>query len=149
MKTKSFFLTIAVIAFLVSCNTTPPKEGSETAKKDSTCCKSDSACKKHADYAKIIAAKIYIKAGKEAEFTKLFKAMIDSTVKEPGCTGYELFQNPYEKSSFLVFETYKNQSAIDAHFAAAYFKAFGDKVGPLTAKATEIIIYDVAKEEKK
>jgi quinol monooxygenase YgiN len=71
--------------------------------------------------------------------------MTDSTLKEPGCTGYQLYQNPYDKTSFLVFETYKNQAAIEAHFAASYFKAFGDKIGPLTSKPNEIVIYDVKK----
>jgi (4S)-4-hydroxy-5-phosphonooxypentane-2,3-dione isomerase len=155
MKTKSILLSVVIVCFITACNTHPPKEDkcakgdSCCAKKDSAGCKKDSGCCKNANYSKIIAAKIYIKAGKEAEFTKLFKVMIDSTVKESGNTGYQLFQSPYEKDNFLVFETYKNQAAIDAHFAAGYFKAFGDKVAPIVSKPSEITIYDVAKEVKK
>lgn len=154
MKTKLFISTIAFVAILVACNTTPKTENHEKdcAKGDSGCIKKDSGCCKKADtteFAKIIAAKIYIKPEKVNEFTKMFQGMIDSTLKEPGCTQYQLYQNPYNKNSFLVFETYKNQAAIDAHFAASYFKSFGEKIGAFTSQATEIVIYDVAKEVKK
>lgn len=154
---KNLLSVVAFVAILAAC-TSKPKEGDHKCAKDSACAKEDSACKhkegccKKADtteYSKIIAAKIYVKPEKINDFTKLFKTMIDSTVKEPGCTGYQLYQNPYEKGSFLVFENYKNQAAIDAHFAASYFKTFGDKVGPLTSKPNEIVIYDVAGEKKK
>lgn len=147
MKTKSLFFTLAFAAIIVACTNTP-KAGDHACageKKDTACCqKADTT-----EYSKIIAAKLYIKPEKVNEFTKLFQGMIDSTLKEPGCTQYQLYQNPYEKNSFLVFETYKNQAAIEAHFAAPYFKSYGDKIGPLTSKPTEIVIYDVAAEVKK
>lgn len=150
MKTKSLLFVLAFAAIIFAC-TTPASENKHN-EGDSACAKKDSGCCKKADtveYSKIIAAKIYIKPEKVNEFTKMFQGMIDSTLKEPGCTGYQLYQNPYEKTSFLVYENYKNQAAIDAHFAAPYFKSFGDKIGPLTSKATEIVIYDVAGEVKK
>jgi autoinducer 2-degrading protein len=143
MKTKALLFAIAFVAVLAACNNNPKTEGNNSANNDSTCAHKDSACNhkeagccKKADttqYSKIIAAKIFIKSDKINEFTKLFKAMTDSTLKEPGCTGYQLYQNPYEKNSFLVFETYKNQAAIDAHFAAPYFKSFGENVAPLAS----------------
>lgn len=152
MKTKLFVLALAFAATFSACNTKTKTEDKACAKSDSACVKKDSACCKKADsteYSKIIAAKLYIKAEKVNEFIKMFQAMTDSTLKEPGCTGYQLYQNPYEKNSFLVFETYKNQAAVDAHFAASYFKAFGEKMQPFAAKPGEIVIYDVAKEVKK
>ena len=152
MKTKSLLFVLTFAAVIFACTNKPATDGKECAKGDSACAKKDSGCCKKADtveYSKIIAAKIYIKPEKVNEFTKMFQGMIDSTLKEPGCTGYQLYQNPYEKTSFLVYENYKNQAAIDAHFAAPYFKSFGDKIGPLTSKPTEIVIYDVAGEVKK
>ncbi len=145
MKTKSLLFVLAFAAIIFACTNKTATEETGEAKKDSACCKKADST----EYSKIIAAKIYIKPEKVNEFTKMFQAMIDSTLKEPGCTGYQLYQSPYEKTSFLVYENYKNQAAIDAHFAAPYFKSFGDKVGPLTSKPTEIVIYDVAGEVKK
>lgn len=146
MKIKTLLFSLAFVAILVACNNKPATEEHACAKK------SDSACCQKADtteYSKIIAAKLFIKPEKVNEFTKLFQGMTDSTLKEPGCTQYQLYQNPYEKNSFLVFETYKNQAAVDAHFAAPYFKSYGDKIGALASKPAEIVIYEVAFEEKK
>jgi len=92
---------------------------------------------------KMIAAKIYVTPGKEEEFIKSAKMIIDSTHTEPGCLEYTLYQDPNNKSNFLMFERYKNQAAIDAHFAAGYFKAFGKMAGELTSRPTEIKIYDI------
>lgn len=147
MKTKSLLFAFAFVAILAACKNQPNNE--EHATQDSACTHKDCKRADTTEYSKIISARLYIKPEKIAEFTRLFKGMTDSTLKEPGCTGYQLYQNPYEMSSFLVFETYKNQAAIDAHFAAPYFKSYGDKIGPLTTKPTEIVIYDVAAEVRK
>ena len=101
------------------------------------------------EYSKIIAAKIFIQPEKTAEFIELFKGMTERTLTEPGCTGYQLYQDPYDPSKFLIFESYMNQAAIDAHFAAGYFKEYGDKIGALTSQPSEIRIIDVAKEVMK
>jgi (4S)-4-hydroxy-5-phosphonooxypentane-2,3-dione isomerase len=143
MKTRIVILSIALLGYMSSCTTKP-----KVTEEKKACC-ADSASCKAANNSKIIAAKIYIKPEKVTEFTTLFKGMTEKTLAEPGCTGYQLYQNPYENTTFLVFETYKNQAAIDAHFAAVYFKEFGEKVGPLVTKPSEITIFDVAAEVKK
>jgi quinol monooxygenase YgiN len=150
MKTKSLLSVLALAAILFACTNKPKQEEQGCNKKD-TCIHKDSACCKKADtiqYSKIIAAKLFVKPEKINEFTKMFQTMIDSTRMEPGCTGYQLFQSPSEKGTFLVFENYKNQAAMEAHFASPYFKALGDKMKPLASKPAEVVIYDVAKEVK-
>ena len=96
---------------------------------------------------KMIAAKVYIKPGLEEDFITAAKWIVENTLKEEGCLEYTLYQDPNNKSSFLFFERYKNQAAIDAHFAASYFKEFGSKIGEMTARATEIKIYDISVNE--
>jgi len=96
---------------------------------------------------KMIIAKVFIKAGHEAEFIEKAKEMIVNSNKESGCLGYMLYQDPYEKTNFIFVEKYKSQAAIDAHFASSYFKAFGPKISDLTAKATDIKIIDIAAEK--
>ena len=98
------------------------------------------------EYSKIIAARIFIEPEHIDEFTTLFQELIDLTLQEPGCTGYELFQCPYDPTNFLVFETYINQEAVEAHFDAPYFAEYGEKIGKLASRPAEIIVYDVAGE---
>jgi quinol monooxygenase YgiN len=95
---------------------------------------------------KMIIAKVYAKEGRENDFIKAARMIIDNTNKEPGCTGYMMYQDPYDKTNFIFVESYKNQAAIVAHFAAPYFKEFGKLSGDMVRKPTEIKIIDVAGE---
>ncbi|MFN8241509.1 MAG: putative quinol monooxygenase [Bacteroidales bacterium] len=97
-----------------------------------------------ADTQKMITAKVYIKAGHETEFIEAAKWIIENTHKEAGCLEYSLYQDPYNKSNFFFFERYKNQAAIDTHFAATYFKEFGTKIGDIVSQPTEIKISDIS-----
>jgi quinol monooxygenase YgiN len=74
------------------------------------------------------------------------KEMIEKSNKESGCKSYQLYQDPYNSTMFIFVEEYKNQAAIDAHFASDYFKAFGPKISSLVKEPAKIKIITVAKE---
>jgi quinol monooxygenase YgiN len=93
---------------------------------------------------KMITAKVYVKPGHEDDFIKAAQSIIDLTHKEEGCLEYTLYQDPVNKTNFFFFERYRDQAAIDAHFAASYFKEFGQKAGEMTSQATEIKIWEIS-----
>jgi quinol monooxygenase YgiN len=93
---------------------------------------------------RMITAKIFVKKDKINDFIKAAKLMIDSTLREPGCESYMLYQNPYEPTKLIFVEAYKNQAAIDAHFASSYFKNFGPKMKDWISEPGDIKIYDIA-----
>jgi quinol monooxygenase YgiN len=136
MKTKILILATLLITIGFSCK---PKTTAEPNPPAVTV--------QIPDYQKMIIAKVYIKSGSEAEFITAAQEMIINSNKEEGCLGYMLYQDPYEKTNFVFVEKYKNQAAVDAHFATPYFKGFGGKIGNLTSKPTEIKIIDVAGEK--
>jgi quinol monooxygenase YgiN len=94
----------------------------------------------------MIVAKLKVKPDKVKEFTEAAKEIIEKSNKEAGCKSYQLYQDPYDNSRFVFVEEYKNQAAVDAHFASDYFKAFGPKIGDLVAEPARIKIVTVAKE---
>jgi len=94
----------------------------------------------------MIIAKLKVKPEKVKAFTEAAKEMIEKSNKEAGCKSYQLYQDPYDNSRFVFVEEYKNQAAVDAHFASDYFKAFGPKMGELVAEPAKIKIVTVAKE---
>ena len=100
------------------------------------------------EYQKMITASVFIKPGKEADFISAARTMIDSANKEEGCLGYMLYQDPYEKTNFIFIERYRNQAAVDAHFATPYFKEFGTTISDMTSKPSEIKILDIAGEKQ-
>jgi len=99
------------------------------------------------DYQKMITARVYIKPGSEDLFIEAAKTIIENSNKEEGCLGYMLYQDPYERTNFIFVEKWKNQAAIDYHFATAHFKDFGTRIEGMTAKPAEIKIIDIASEK--
>jgi len=99
-----------------------------------------------AEYGMMITAKLSIKADKVKDFLAAAKEIIEKSNKEAGCKSYQLFQDPYDSTKFIFVEEYKNQAAVDAHFASDYFKAFGPKIGNFVQEPAKIKIVTVLKE---
>ena len=101
------------------------------------------------DYGMMILANLTVKPEKVKAFTEAAKEIIEKSNKEAGCKFYQLYQDPYDNAKFVFVEEYKNQAAVDAHFASDYFKAFGPKISDMVAEPAKIKIISVAKEENK
>jgi len=98
------------------------------------------------DNGMMIVAKLTIRPEKIKDFIVVGKEMVEKSNKESGCKSYQLYQDPYSINKFVFVEEYKNQAAVDAHFATDYFKAFGPKIKDLVAEPTKIKIISVARE---
>ncbi len=131
MKKYVFIIAVLIYTFLTGCGADREKVSAEEK-----------------EYSKIIAARIFIQPEHVDEFIDLFQGLIELTLQEPGCTGYELFQDPLDPTRFLVYETYVDQAAVEAHFAAPYFEEYGEKIGELASQPAEVIVYDVAGETR-
>ncbi len=94
----------------------------------------------------MIVAKLTVKPDKTKDFIDAAREIIEKSNKESGCISYQLYQDPYDNSKFVFVEEYKNQAAVDAHFAAGYFKAFGPKISDFVEGPAKIKIVSVAKE---
>jgi quinol monooxygenase YgiN len=136
MKTKILILAIFLCLPGISCK---PKAPAPAAQSETAV--------QAPDYQKMITAKVFVKSGSEADYIAAAQMMIENSNKEEGCLGYMLYQDPYEKTNLIFVERYKNQAAIDVHFASPYFKEFGIKTADMTAKPVEIKIFDIAGEK--
>ena len=97
---------------------------------------------------KLIGAKVKIKADQIEAFVAVAKPMLAASRAEAGCISYTLYQDPYDRTAFFFFEEWKDQAAIDFHFATAHFKAFGDQIKDLVDGAPAITIYDAPTQKK-
>ena len=52
---------------------------------------------------------------------------------ERGCTQFEVFVDPEDKTSVMLFEVYDDQKAFEAHQAGAAFKKYLAEAVPLLA----------------
>lgn len=139
MKTKILLLSILLASAGFACKQKSAPQAPESQQAE--------AVAPAPDYQKMIIAKVWIKPGNEADFINAAKSIIESSNKEEGCLGYMLYQDPYEKTNFIFVEKYKNQAAIDFHFAAPYFSEFGTLIEDWISKPAEIRILDIAAEK--
>jgi quinol monooxygenase YgiN len=136
MKTKSFFLLLAAVIIMSSfgsSNTTDKKLVAGSLIQTPVVANE-----------MMITAKLSIKPDKIKDFLIVAKEMVEKSSKESGCKSYQLYQDPYKTNSFIFVEEYKDQSAIDAHFATDYFKAFGPKITNLVQEPAKIKVITVA-----
>lgn len=136
MKSKILILSVLLCVLVVSCK---PKSAPQAAEPETVV--------QPAEFKKMITAKVYIKPGKEAEFIEAAKTIIEKSNNEEGCTFYQLYQDPYIKTNFMFVESYKNQAAVDFHFATPYFTEFGTKIADMISQPAEIKVIDVAGEK--
>ncbi len=136
MKTKILILVLLQCIIGISCK---PKTAEVTSQSGTAV--------QSADFKKMIIAKVFIKPGNESDFIEAAKIMIENSNKEEGCLGYMLYQDPYENTNFIFVESYKNQAAVDAHFATSYFKEFGSGIDDITSRPSEIKVLDIAGEK--
>jgi quinol monooxygenase YgiN len=94
----------------------------------------------------MIVAKISVKPEKADLFIEAAKDIIEKSNAEEGCTFYQLYRDPYDASKFIFVEEYKDQAAVDLHFAADYFNAFGPKIADYISGAAEIKVISVGEE---
>lgn len=87
---------------------------------------------------KTIVARAKVLAGKEQEFIKVAGPLIEGTRAEEGNLSYNLYQNPSDPASFLFYEEYKDDTAMEIHATSAHFQAFGKAIEEMLA--SELII---------
>ena len=133
MKTKFFVLFFAAVMLAGCCGGGNTKKSECTAEKkacckeatEKTCCSAAASAEKTCSAKKIINAQIFIKPEKVDDFLAATKELIEKSRAEEGCITYNLYQDPHDKTKFFFFEEWKNQAAIDFHFATEHFVNFG------------------------
>lgn len=82
------------------------------------------------------------KPGKREALRQGLLALIHPTREEPGNLDYVLFELRDEPGTFYMRETFVNQKALEAHFAASYFQAFAATVDDLLEEPLRLIFLD-------
>jgi len=150
MKTNIVILFCAAIMMAACCG----KSQSSSCAHDhngEACCSAAGADGKactHAEVKKIISAQVFIKPEKVDAFLAATKDLIEKSRAEEGCVSYSLYQDPQDKTKFLFFEEWKNQAAVDFHFATEHFGKFGETLEECASAPAVITIYDSVAEEK-
>ena len=87
---------------------------------------------------KVINARINIKPEAIDQFIALGKIMVENSNSEQGCSVYKLYQEVGNPQSFIFYEVYENQDAVDIHNSSPYFKTFIEQMSDLAADKPQI-----------
>jgi quinol monooxygenase YgiN len=85
-----------------------------------------------------VVAKLKVKAGSEAAFEEAGKEMVGKVGGEAGTKTYILHKDVRDPSTFIYYEVYQDQAALDSHGKTDHMKAFGGKIGALLEGRPEI-----------
>ncbi|HZO93704.1 MAG TPA: putative quinol monooxygenase [Candidatus Baltobacteraceae bacterium] len=65
---------------------------------------------------------------KADEAERMLRELRGASLAEEGCAGFEVARgNDADRSTFVLFETWRDQAALDAHYETAHFERLGTK----------------------
>lgn len=82
------------------------------------------------------------KPGKQQALKQGLLALVEPTRSEPGNLDYVLFELRDEPGTYYMREAFKDQSALDAHFATPYFKQFAETADSLLEEPLQLIFLE-------
>ena len=86
----------------------------------------------------IVVARVRAKAGQEARLRHELQGLLSPTRAEAGCLRYDLHESKTEPGWFLLYEIWKSEADLDAHFQTPYLKAFFQMAPELTDGPSEV-----------
>ena len=82
------------------------------------------------------------KPGQEQALKAGLLALVEPTRTEPGNLDYVLFEHRDEPGTFYMREAFKNQAALDEHFATPYFQRFAATADALLSEPLQLIFLE-------
>ena len=84
-----------------------------------------------------LAISLKVKDGEADKFEAAFAKALKETRKEKGCVSYDLNRDPKEAGRYLIYERWKDLSALEAHLASAHIKTLLETLGGVVDGAPE------------
>ena len=94
----------------------------------------------------IVAGSITLDGTKRAAADAAFEKMRAATLKEPGCIEYQAYAERGDPGVVFMFEKWKDQAALDAHFASPHMAEFIGALGGLGVTGMDVKKYEVSSE---
>ena len=90
-----------------------------------------------------VVATLKVAEGKNADFEAVFRDLAAQVkANEPGNQLYRVFKSKADPQTYVVMETYADQSALEAHGKSDHFKAAGPKIAPTLGGRPDIQYFD-------
>ena len=94
----------------------------------------------------VVAGVIQLDPARRGAAEEAFEKMRAATLKEEGCIEYQAYVDRLDHGTFFMFEKWKDQAALDAHFASSHMAEFGAALGGLGVRGMDVRKYIVSSE---
>ena len=92
----------------------------------------------------VVVVDIYGVVGRTRELVALLRTTQADARSEPGCVAYAFAEVVGEPGHHLVIQEWRDEAALEAHFASAAFLRYQHHVGELLARPSEVRLHRVA-----
>ncbi|MGD0051635.1 MAG: putative quinol monooxygenase [Vulcanimicrobiaceae bacterium] len=74
------------------------------------------------------------------EAQRLFEQLAAASRTEPGCLGYLVARGIADRTTFVLYESWADQAALDVHYATEHFQRLGiNGIRPLMASRQAVL----------
>ena len=94
----------------------------------------------------VVAGTIDIDPTKRGDLEAAFDRMRSATLAEEGCLSYQAYLDRGSPGTFFIFEKWRGQEDLTAHFQTPHMAAFADALGAAGVAAMEVKKYEVSAE---
>lgn len=96
----------------------------------------------------VITGRAEIAESNRDAFRPVAERQVTLSRKEAGCLGYGYYEDAMNPGTFLFYEEWKDQAAVDFHFAQTYCHEFMEAAGRLASNAPQVTIHQIADTQK-
>jgi quinol monooxygenase YgiN len=94
----------------------------------------------------VVAGTITLDPAQRAAAETAFDAMRAATLAEPGCISYQAYADRSDAGTVFMFERWRSQEDLDAHFASPHMAEFGVALSRCGVKSMDVKKYVVSSE---
>jgi quinol monooxygenase YgiN len=94
----------------------------------------------------VVAGTITLDPTKRSAAEAAFDRMRAATLAEAGCLAYQAYLDRTDPGTVFIFEKWRDQAALTAHFATPHMAEFGQALGSLGVAAMDVRKYEVSAE---
>jgi quinol monooxygenase YgiN len=92
----------------------------------------------------VVVGDIYALVGRADELVELLHETQEHARSEPGCVAYAFAEVVRDPGHYIVVQEWRDEAALEAHYASQAFRRYQDRVGELLARPSEVRLHRVA-----
>ena len=92
----------------------------------------------------LVVGDIYALVGRAHELVELLRTTQEHARSEPGCVAYAFAEVVGDPGHYLVVQEWRDEAALEAHYASPTFRRYQQRVGEFLARPSEVRLHRVA-----